>query len=418
VTGAGKQKKQLALRTLMDKASVQGYLTTDDLMELFPDTSGDMERLSVLLTALRRRGVDIVDSDGHEASDSAAERLNHRFDTVRAASTSVRDGKLSTSTQVKPASAIELSRRMDDSISRDDTVGMYLKEMSRVPLLTVDEELDIAIRIEKGRKAREEKIKLTGRQNAVRRRKLDIIIEDGQLAREHLIKANTRLVVSIAKRYMGRGVAFLDLIQEGNLGLMKAVKKYDYTRGFRFSTYATWWIRQTISRAISDQGRTIRVPVHMIDRIRQLYKTNHDLEQKLGRQPTIEELAERVDLPVQRVQWIMKVSWLPLSLESPVGDEEDSELGYFIEDEVSPTPLQSAYQSMLKDKMEEVLSTLSPREARVLRLRFGLDDGTSYTLEEVGRKFGLTRERIRQIEGRALRQLRHPKSARQLKDYL
>ena len=390
MAGAGKSKRQLALRMLMDKASVQGYLTTNDLMEAFPDTSGEMERLSVLLTALRRRGVDIVDSDDYYASDPPPQF----------------------------ASTIEINRRLDESISRDDTVGMYLKEMSRVPLLTVEEELDLAIRIEKGRKAKEDKIKLAGRQNANRRRKLDIIIEDGQLAREHLIKANTRLVVSIAKRYMGRGVAFLDLIQEGNLGLMKAVKKYDYTRGFRFSTYATWWIRQTITRAISDQGRTIRVPVHMIDRIRQLYRANHDLEQKLGRQPTVEELSEKVDLPVHRVQWIMKVSWLPLSLESPVGDEEDSELGQFIEDEVSPTPLQSAYQSMLKDKLEEILSTLSPREARVLRLRFGLDDGTSYTLEEVGRKFGLTRERIRQIEGRALRQLRHPKRAKQLKDYL
>jgi RNA polymerase primary sigma factor len=396
LTGAGKQNKQLALRMLMDKASVQGYLTTDDLMDVFPDTSGDMERLSVLLTALRRRGVDIVDSDGNFPSESTS----------------------SDQTGHKPASAIEIAHRLDESIDRDDTVGMYLKEMSRVPLLTVDEELDLAIRIEKGRKAKEEKIKLTSRQHTAKRQKMESIIEDGQLAREHLIKANTRLVVSIAKRYTGRGVAFLDLIQEGNLGLMKAVKKYDYTRGFRFSTYATWWIRQTISRAISDQGRTIRVPVHMIDRIRQLYKTNQKLEQKLGRQPTIEELAEAVDLPVHRVQWIMKVSWLPLSLESPVGDEEDSELGHFIEDEESPTPMQSAYQSMLKDKMEEILSTLSPREARVLRLRFGLDDGTSYTLEEVGRKFGLTRERIRQIEGRALRQLRHPKRARQLKDYL
>lgn len=396
MTGDGKDKRQLALRTLMDKASVQGYLTTNDLMEAFPDTSGDMEQLSILLTALRRRGVDVVDSDDHlPAETTPTNRPENKSD-----------------------SATELNKRLDESISRDDTVGMYLKEMSRVPLLTVDEELEIAIRIEKGRKAKEEKIKLSGRQNATRRRKLDATIEDGQRAREHLIKANTRLVVSIAKRYMGRGVAFLDLIQEGNLGLMKAVKKYDYTRGFRFSTYATWWIRQTITRAISDQGRTIRVPVHMIDRIRQLYKKNHGLEQKLGRQPTIEELAEAVDLPVQKVQWIMKVSWLPLSLESPVGDEEDSELGHFIEDEVSPTPIQSAYQSMLKDKLEEILSTLSPREARVLRLRFGLDDGTSYTLEEVGRKFGLTRERIRQIEGRALRQLRHPKRARQLKDYL
>ena len=412
MTGAGKEKRQLAMRMLIDKAGVQGYLTIDDLIEVFPDTSGDIERLSVLLTALQQRGIDIVDSDDYPTLETVSTpvRAPHEHGG--------RDGRLSASTQGKPASAIELNRRLDDSISRDDTVGMYLKEMSRVPLLTVEEELEIAIRIENGRKAREEKIKLTGRQNSARRRKLEIIIEDGQLAREHLIKANTRLVVSIAKRYMGNGVAFLDLIQEGNLGLMKAVKKYDYTRGFRFSTYATWWIRQTISRAISDQARTIRVPVHMIDRIRQLYRANHGLEQKLGRQPTIEELSNKVDLPVKRVQWIMKVSWLPLSLESPVGDEDGSELGHFIKDEVSPTPMQSAYQSMLKDKLEEILSTLSPREARVLRLRFGLDDGTTYTLEEVGRKFGLTRERIRQIEGRALRQLRHPKRARQLKDYL
>ena len=398
MTGVGTGKQQLAMRMLIEKAGVQGYLTIDDLIEGFPDTSGDIERLSILLTALRRRGIDIVDSEDHLEPEPDPEPIDQ--------------------TQGKPASAIELNRRLDDSISRDDTVGMYLREMSRVPLLTAEEELSLAIRIEKGRKSREEKIKLTGRQNTTKRRKLDAIIEDGQLAREHLIKANTRLVVSIAKRYMGNGVAFLDLIQEGNLGLMKAVKKYDYTRGFRFSTYATWWIRQTISRAISDQGRTIRVPVHMIDRIRQLYKANHELEQKLGRQPTIEELAATANLPIHRVQWIMKVSWLPLSLESPVGDEEDSELGHFIEDDVSPSPMQSAYQSMLKDKLEEILSTLSPREARVLRLRFGLDDGTSYTLEEVGRKFGLTRERIRQIEGRALRQLRHPKRARQLKDYL
>jgi len=390
VTGAGKSKRQLALRTLMEKAGVQGYLTTDDLIEVFPDASQDVERLSVLLTALRRRGIDILDSGNQLASE----------------------------TSLDSDSVIELNRYLDESISRDDTVGMYLKEMSRVPLLTVEEELDLAIRIQKGRKAREEKIKLIGRQNASRRRRFDATIEDGQNARDHLIKANTRLVVSIAKRFMGRGVALLDLIQEGNLGLMKAVEKYDHTRGFRFSTYATWWIRQTISRAISDQARTIRVPVHMNDRIRQLYRANHDLEQQLGRQPTIEELAEKVELPVHRVQWIMKVSWQPLSLESPVGDEEDSELGQFIEDEISPTPMQSAYQSMLKEKLEEILSTLTPREARVLRLRFGLDDGTSYTLEEVGQKFGLTRERIRQIEGRALRQLRHPKRAKQLKDYL
>jgi len=406
LTGAGKQKRQLAMRTLVAKAGVQGYLTSDDLMEVFPDTSQDTEKLSALLTVLRRRGIDIVDTDDPYASEPTLESFNQSPWPDHQGG------------QDKPASGIELNPSLDESFNYDDTVGMYLKEMSRVPLLRVDEELDLAVRIEKGRKAREEKIKLTGRQNAARRSRLDAIIEDGQRAREHLIKANTRLVVSIAKRFMGRGVAFLDLIQEGNLGLMKAVEKYDYKRGFRFSTYATWWVRQTISRAISDQGRTIRVPVHMIDRIRQLYKANHDLEQTLGRQPTTEELAEKVNLPVNRVQWIMKVSWQPLSLESPVGDEEDSELGQFIEDEVSPTPIQSAYQSMLKEKLEEILSTLTPREARVLRLRFGLDDGTTYTLEEVGQKFGLTRERIRQIEGRALRQLRHPKRARQLKDYL
>jgi RNA polymerase primary sigma factor len=243
-------------------------------------------------------------------------------------------------------------------------------------------------------------------------------IQDGLLAREHLIKANTRLVVSVAKKYIGRGVPFLDLIQEGNLGLMKAVEKYDYHRGFRFSTYATWWIRQTITRSIADQGRTIRVPVHMIDRIRQLYRMIHEMEQKLGRMPQVDELAIELGVTMRKVQWMMRVSWLPLSLESPVGDEEDSELGMFVEDDLTPAPIQVAYSNMLRDKIEEVLATLSPREARILRLRFGLDNGRAYTLEEVGQKFGLTRERIRQIEGKALRRLRHPRRARQLKDYV
>jgi RNA polymerase primary sigma factor len=381
---------RVALDLLLEKAGVQGYLTTDDLMELFPDVNRDAERLSLLLLALRRRGVDVIDSENDLDSDSTQGEI----------------------------AQIELFPIPDETISSDDTVGLYLKEMSRVPLLTVEQELDLAVRIEKGRRARQELLQLSGRKASTKRRLLEPTIEDGILAREHLIKANTRLVVSIAKRYMGRGVPFLDLIQEGNLGLMKAVEKYDYTRGFRFSTYATWWIRQTITRAIADQARTIRVPVHMIDRIRQLYRANHELEQKLGRSPTIEEISEEVQMNVRKVQWIIRVSWLPLSLESPVGDEDDSELGQFIEDHFSPTPLQSAYQSMLKEKLEEVLATLSPREARILRLRFGLDDGTPYTLEEVGQKFGLTRERIRQIEGRALRRLRHPRRARQLKDYL
>lgn len=387
--GAGQNKRHHAMNMLLEKANIQGYLTTDDLMEAFPDATQDAEYLSVLLTSLRQSGVDILDADVDLESASSEHAPEPNTESI-----------------------------FDEAVTNDDPISMYLKEMARVPLLTVDEELSIAIRIEKGRHAKEQKLQLTGRHNITARKVLTPIIQDGERAREHLIKANTRLVVSIAKRYIGRGVALLDLIQEGNLGLIKAVEKYDYHRGFRFSTYATWWIRQTISRAIADQSRTIRIPVHMTDRIRQLYKTSREMEQKLGRQPTLEELAEATGQPVKKVQWVMKVSWQPLSLESPVGDEEDSELGYFIEDEVSPTPMQSAYQSLLKDKLEEVLSTLSPREARILRLRYGLDDGTSYTLEEVGRKFGLTRERIRQIEGRALRQLRHPKRSRQLKDYL
>jgi RNA polymerase primary sigma factor len=295
---------------------------------------------------------------------------------------------------------------------------MYLKEMSRVPLLKPDEEYEIAIRIEDGRKARAELMRFAGRKRTLQMQRLEALVQDGIVAREHILKANTRLVVSIAKRYMGRGVPFLDLIQEGNLGLMKAVEKYDVHKGFRFSTYATWWIRQTITRAIADQSRTIRVPVHMSDRIRQIYKATHDLEQRLSRVPTPEELAIELGLDLQKVQWILQVSWIPLSLESPVGDDEDSDLGMFIEDELTPTPIQSAYQTMLKEKIDEVLGTLSPREARVLRLRFGLDTGVPFTLEEVGEKFGLTRERIRQIEGKALRRLRHPRRSRQLKEYL
>jgi RNA polymerase primary sigma factor len=299
-----------------------------------------------------------------------------------------------------------------------DTVGLYLKEMSSVPLLNMEQEVSLAKRIEAAKKARKTLNKLNGSTSPQKRKNYEAIIEDGRLAREHLIKANTRLVVSIAKKYMGRGVPFLDLIQEGNLGLMKAVTKFDHRRGFRFSTYATWWIRQTITRSIADQGRTIRVPVHMIDRIRLLYKTAHVLEQQLGQPPSVEELAAAMKEDIDKIDWMLRVSWLPLSLESPVGDEEDSELGMFVEDESSPSPSQAAYKNMLEEKVHEVLATLSPREARILRLRFGLENGRAYTLEEVGEKFGLTRERIRQIEGKALRRLRHPMRARQLKEYI
>ncbi|MBA4419812.1 MAG: RNA polymerase subunit sigma [Anaerolinea sp.] len=374
---------------LLEKADVQGYLTTEDLMEFYPEGDEDNEHLTALMVALRRRGVEVLDHETDTRFIEEDEQLPPSdFDTFS-----------------------DLER-----ISIDDSVGLYLKEMSRVPLLKVEEELNLARRIEVGRASKNELA--CGRVSPKRREDLERLIQDGVLAREHLIKANTRLVVSVAKKYIGRGVPFLDLIQEGNLGLMKAVEKYDYHRGFRFSTYATWWIRQTITRSIADQGRTIRVPVHMIDRIRQLYKTTHELEQRLGRIPTADELAGELGLTERKVQWMLRVSWLPLSLESPVGDEEDSELGMFVEDEVTPTPIQSAYRNMLQEKVDEVLGTLSPREARILRLRFGLDNGRVYTLEEVGQKFGLTRERIRQIEGKALRRLRHPRRARQLKDYL
>jgi RNA polymerase primary sigma factor len=379
------------LNMLLEKASIQGYLTTDDLVEVYPDAGQDSERLSVIMLALRNQGVEILDGeiDDQAYSDDGPENeMNSWSDPdIR-------------------------------SVATDDTIGLYLKDMSRVPLLKLEEELDIALRIEAGRDAKKELVCRKIRKRSLERNRLEALVQDGLLARDHLIKANTRLVVSIAKRYMGHAIPFLDLIQEGNLGLMKAVEKFDVHRGFRFSTYATWWIRQTITRAIADQSRTIRVPVHMTDRIRQIYKSTHDLEQNLGRVPTPEELAEKMGLDVKKVNWILKVSWLPLSLESPIGDDEDSELGMFIEDEFSPTPMQAAYQSLLKEKIEEVLATLSPREARVLRLRFGLNSDKAYTLEEVGEKFGLTRERIRQIEGKALRRLRHPRRARQLKEYL
>jgi RNA polymerase primary sigma factor len=300
-------------------------------------------------------------------------------------------------------------------LASSDTVGLYLKEMARVPLLTNEEEIMLAMRLETGLACQK---KLLKNPDSSRADEWRVMIQDGLNAREHLIKANTRLVVSIAKKYMSRGVPFLDLIQEGNLGLMKAVEKFDYTRGYRFSTYATWWIRQTITRAIADQGRTIRVPVHMSDRIRRMYRVLRELEQELGRKPNVDEIAQEMQLDPRKVQWMLKVSWQPLSLEQPVGEDEDSELGNFIENDSLPTPAQSAHDKLLQEKIEQLLSTLTPREARILRLRFGLQNGRSYTLEEVGKKFGLTRERIRQIEGRALRRLRHPRRSRQLRDYL
>jgi RNA polymerase primary sigma factor len=393
------EQQEDVVENLIEKAELQGYLTMDEVLEAFPDPEERLEQVEEVFLRLNEAGIEVYD----DKSDGDEEDLAREVFAGEA-------GGDSDHTPIED-DAFDLS-----GISSDDTVGLYLKEMARVPLLSLEEEVDLAMKLNEATEAKRE-LRNNGHDPETRQR-LEEIIEQGREAREHLIKANTRLVVSIAKKYMGRGVPFLDLIQEGNLGLMKAVEKFDYTRGYRFSTYATWWIRQTITRAIADQGRTIRVPVHMSDRIRRLYKTARQLEQEHGRKPTPEEIAQEMDLDPRKVRWMLKVSWRPLSLERPVGEEEDSELGSFIEDESTPTPTQSAYQNLLREKVEEVLSTLTPREARILRLRFGLQNGRSYTLEEVGQKFGLTRERIRQIEGKALRRLRHPRRSRQLRDYL
>jgi RNA polymerase primary sigma factor len=388
-----------ALDTLLEKADVQGYLTTGDIWEVFPWDGEDDERLLELFGLLHRQGVEIILEEDSEPEPDLSKLDNSPLDF--------------NSSGLETALLPNL-----ENISADDSVGLYLKEMSRVPLLTLDEEVNLAQRIEYALESKARLSKLNGKGSTKHRRELESTIQDGILAREHLIKANTRLVVSVAKKYIGRGVAFLDLIQEGNLGLMKAVSKFEYQRGFRFSTYATWWIRQTITRSIADQSRTIRIPVHMTDRLRMMYKAAHRLEQSYGRPPTQEELCLEMGITHDKLQWMLEVARIPVSLESPVGDEDDTELGMFVEDTITPSPSQTTYENMLRERVEQVLSTLSPREARILRLRFGLENGHPYTLEEVGHKFGLTRERIRQIEGKALRRLRHPYRARLLREYL
>jgi len=392
---------ELLLVELMEKAEGQGYLLTDEILEAIPNGSELTDRLEEIGLHFQDAGIDVYDAKA--APDDQA-----LFDDFDADFEEDEDG-------------LEFLLGDDDDldmamVGSDDTVGLYLKEMTRVPLLSCAEEVRIAKQIVRGRAALKQLSQTV--KNRQRCERLQSQVEQGLVAREHLIKANTRLVVSIAKRYMGQGVPFLDLIQEGNLGLMKAVEKYDYTRGFRFSTYATWWIRQTITRAIADQARTIRLPVYMSDRLRRLYQVARQIEQTNGQQATAEEIADELNVDARKVQWMLKASWQPLSLEQPVGEEEDNELASFIEDDTTPSPAQVAYNNMLREKVEEVLSTLSPREANILRLRFGLVNGRAYTLKEVGQKFGLTRERIRQIESQALRRLRHPSRSRQLRDYL
>ncbi len=302
-----------------------------------------------------------------------------------------------------------------------DPVRMYLKEIGKVPLLTAAEEIDLAMKIEAGvaateelDRAEDEGIELERRE----KRRLGRIEQVGIDAKQQLIEANLRLVVSIAKRYVGRGMLFLDLIQEGNLGLIRAVEKFDYTKGFKFSTYATWWIRQAITRAIADQARTIRIPVHMVETINKVKKVSSQLLHEYGHDPSAEEIAERLDMPVDKVREIMRVAQEPVSLETPIGEEEDSHLGDFIPDDDAPVPAEAASQTLLKEQLADVLKTLTPREEKVLRLRFGLEDGRPRTLEEVGKEFNVTRERIRQIEAKALRKLRHPSRSKKLRDFL
>ena len=389
-----RQEESNTTQKLLEKASKRGYITSSEILEAFPQAERNLPLLEEFFTDLHDQGIEIYESE------EEAEEERKKAEAG------------------EPSALVEdFEKALDLSeIAADDTITLYLKEMARVPLLTPEQETELARQVEHGRSA-QRRLARDGH-DPEKRKRLMRKIERGEEARQHLIKANTRLVVSIAKRYLGHGVPFLDLIQEGNLGLMKAVEKFDYHRGHRLSTYATWWIRQSITRALAEQGRTIRVPVHMSDRIRKLYRTARELEQELGRQPSPEEIAEEVGLEPNKVQWILRASRRPISLERPVGEEEDSELGNFIEDQKVLAPSEAAYQHLLAETMGDVLGTLTPREARILRLRFGLQDGHSYTLEEVGQKFGLTRERIRQIEGEALRKLRHPRRSRRLKTYL
>ena len=360
---AAKDKKSV-IRSLIENGKVNGKLTTSEINDALEQLDFDVEKVDKLYDTLESLNIDIVDDI--DLSDLEGKDFDSEHDEDDESLLSV------------------------DGINIDDPVKVYLKEIGRVPLLTPEEEVELAERMAKGDPA----------------------------ARKRLSEANLRLVVSIAKRYVGRGMQFLDLIQEGNLGLIKAVEKFDHTKGFKFSTYATWWIRQAITRAIADQARTIRIPVHMVETINKVKKVSSQLLHKNGHDPSAEEIAEELDMPIDKVREIMRVAQEPVSLETPIGEEEDSHLGDFIEDSDAPAPADAASHTLLKEQLEDVLSTLTPREKKVLELRFGLEDGRTRTLEEVGKEFNVTRERIRQIEAKALRKLRHPSRSKRLKDFL
>ena len=362
---AAQPDKKTVIRDLLELGKSKGQLSTKEILDALGELDFDPEQIEKFYDTLESQGVEIVED----------------FDDI-----TIDDEELA------KAEGLDTSEpgMGADGVTIDDPVKVYLKEIGRVPLLTPDEEVDLAVRISNGDEA----------------------------AKKRLSEANLRLVVSIAKRYLGRGMQFLDLIQEGNLGLIKAVEKFDYTKGFKFSTYATWWIRHAITRAIADQARTIRIPVHMVETINKVKKVSSQLLHANGREPSAEEIAEELDMPVDKVREIMRVAQEPVSLETPIGEEEDSHLGDFIPDDDAPAPADAASHTLLKETLSSVLDSLTPREEKVLRLRFGLEDGRSRTLEEVGKEFNVTRERIRQIEAKALRKLRHPSRSKKLKDFL
>jgi RNA polymerase primary sigma factor len=386
-----------SISKLIELGRQKSFITINDILHFFPDAEQDVSQLEEAFAALMAAGIPFLEDDDLAPEPTEDDLSNDEVKEI------VEDAQEIPSDDLK-------------HIDTDDTIGLYLKEVSRVPLLTAEEEVDLSQRIERGRMAREELA--NGKISNKRRTELRTLIEDGWSAREHLVTANSRLVISVAKKYMGRGVPFLDLIQEGNIGLIRATKKFDYRRGHKFSTYATWWIRQAVTRAIADQGRTIRVPVHMGDQINKLLRTQHQLTQKLGRDPTVEELAIALDVLPKKVENMIQVSRRPLSLETPTDNEDDSVLGDFIEDNEVPAPDETATYNLLREHLELVMDSLPPREVRILQLRYGLLDGQAYTLEEVGRKMGVTRERVRQIEAQALSRLRHPTIKRKLRDYL
>ncbi len=388
------------IQELISRADQRGYITYDDVLEFLDDEGDDMNSIETLLFELDELGVEIRQESEPPARVGFGEEVEFEFEPEEL-------------TQDPAVGDI-------NAVSPDDPVGLYFRQMAQEPLLTAQEEIELAKRIELGKEARKCLLKpgLREMYGLGWIAHMERLVGDGQAAREHLGRANTRLVVSIAKRYMGQGLPFPDLIQEGNVGLMRAVDKYDYTRGNRFSTYATWWIRQAITRALAQKTRTIRIPLHMTERIRQMYRTAQHLEQSLGRRPSPEEIAAEMDLPSEAIRGMMDASQHAIALERPVGDDGDSEFGDFIEDQDSPSPVESATQHLLQETIEEILSELTPRQSHILRLRFGLGGGEPHTLEEIANKFGLSRERIRQLEKEALRSLRHPRLAHNLRDYL